>query len=211
MNAGLLPVGLIDLLPPEAENEAEAVSAVMNVFAGHGYQRIKPPLLEFEDGLLSGSGAATADQAFRLMDPESRRMMALRADMTPQVARIASTRLAGHARPLRLSYAGQCLRVHATQLAPDRQVAQAGIELIGVDNPAADAEVVVLAAEALAAVGLERTSFDITMPALAPALLDEAGIEDPARARLTRALDRKDAAAVAQEGGAIAGLRNASC
>ena len=202
----LLPVGLIDLLPPEAEIEADAVSAVMNVFAAHGYQRIKPPLLEFEDGLLSGSGAATADQTFRLMDPESRRMMALRADMTPQAARIASTRLAGHARPLRLSYAGQCLRVHATQLAPDRQVAQAGIELIGVDNPAADAEVVVLAAEALAAVGLERISFDITMPTLAPALLDEAGIAGAARARLTRALDRKDAAAVAQQGGPIAGL-----
>ncbi len=205
-NPALLPVGLIDLLPPEAEIEADAVSAVMNVFAAHGYQRIKPPLLEFEDGLLAGSGAATAEQTFRLMDPESRRMMALRADMTPQAARIASTRLAGQARPLRLSYAGQCLRVHATQLAPDRQVAQAGIELIGVDNPAADAEVVVLAAEALAAVGLDRISFDVTMPALAPALLDEAGIEGPARARLTRALDRKDAAAVAQQGGPIAGL-----
>lgn len=205
-NPALLPVGLIDLLPPEAEIEADAVSAVMNVFAAHGYQRIKPPLLEFEDGLLAGSGAATADQTFRLMDPESRRMMAVRADMTPQAARIASTRMAGHPRPLRLSYAGQCLRVHATQLAPDRQVAQAGIELIGVDNPAADAEVVVLAAEALAAVGLERVSFDITMPTLAPALLDEAGIEGPARAKLTRALDRKDAAAVAQQGGPIAGL-----
>ena len=205
-NPALLPVGLIDLLPPEAEIEADAVSAVMNVFAAHGYQRIKPPLLEFEDGLLAGSGAATADQTFRLMDPESRRMMAVRADMTPQAARIASTRMAGHARPLRLSYAGQCLRVHATQLAPDRQVAQAGIELIGVDNPAADAEVVVLAAEALAAVGLERISFDITMPTLAPALLDEAGIEGAARTKLTRALDRKDAAAVARQGGPIAGL-----
>ena len=205
-NPALLPVGLVDLLPPHAEIEAEAVSAIMNVFASHGYQRIKPPLLEFEDGLLTGSGAAMADQTFRLMDPESRRMMGLRADMTPQAARIASTRMARQPRPLRLSYAGQCLRVHATQLAPDRQVAQAGIELIGVDNPAADAEVVLLAAEALAAVGLERISVDVTMPTLAPALIDEAGITGAARAKLIRALDRKDAAAVAQQGGAIAGV-----
>lgn len=206
LNLALLPGGLVDLLPPEADTEAEAVAAVMSVFASHGYQRVKPPLLEFEEGLLSGSGAAMTDQTFRLLDPESRRMMGLRADMTPQIARIASTRLAAHPRPLRLSYAGQCLRVHASQLAPDRQLAQAGIELIGPDNPAADAEIVLLAAEALEAMGLMRISFDITLPPLAPALLDEAGITGAARGRLTRALDRKDAAAVAQEGGASAGL-----
>ena len=205
-NLALLPVGLVDLLPPGAEIEADAVSTVMQVFAAIGYQRVKPPLLEFEDSLLAGAGAAMADQTFRLMDPESRRRMGLRADKTPQMARIAGTRLAGQPRPLRLSYAGQCLRVHATQLAPDRQVAQAGIELIGIDNPAADAEVVVLAAEALAAIGLQRVSFDITMPALAPALLDEAGIVGPIREKLVRALDRKDAAAVAKVGGSIAGL-----
>src|SRR5947209_1953957 len=205
-NLALLPGGLIDLLPPDAEAEAEAVSAVMNVFALHGYQRVKPPLLEFEEGLLTGSGAATADQTFRLMDPESRRMMGLRADMTPQVARIATTRLGHYPRPLRLSYAGQCLRVHGTQLAPDRQVAQAGIELIGVDNPAADAEIVLLAAEALASVGLHRVSFDLTVPPLAPALLYEAGIEGALRTKLTHALDRKDAAAVAQFGGSAAPL-----
>ena len=73
-----------------------------------------------------GSGSAVAEQTFRLMDPDSQRMMGLRADTTPQVARIATTRLANYPRPLRLSYAGQCLRVHGTQLAPDRQVAQAG-------------------------------------------------------------------------------------
>ena len=149
----LLPAGLRDLLPPDAETEAAAVEALMEVFAAHGYQRVKPPLLEFEDSLLAGSGAAVAEQTFRLMDPDSQRMMGLRADTTPQVARIATTRLASAPRPLRLSYAGQCLRVRGTQLAPDRQIAQAGIELIGRDSPAADAEIVLVGAEALAAVG----------------------------------------------------------
>ena len=175
-NPALLPAGLRDLLPPDAETEASAVEALMDVFAAHGYQRVKPPLLEFEDSLLAGSGAAVADQTFRLMDPDSQRMMGLRADTTPQVARIATTRLAGAPRPLRLSYAGQCLRVRGTQLAPDRQIAQAGIELIGCDSPDADAEIVLVAAEALAALGLTRVSFDLTLPMLTPTLLDEAGM-----------------------------------
>ena len=143
----------------------------MAAFAAHGYERVKPPLLEFEDSLLAGSGADLAEQTFRLMDPDTRRMMGLRADMTPQIARIASTRLAGAARPLRLSYSGQCLRVHGGQLAPERQMTQAGIELIGTDSPAADAEIVLVGAEALASLGLARVSFDLTLPPLvAPSL-----------------------------------------
>ncbi len=208
-NPALLPAGLRDLLPPDADTEALAVETVMAAFAAHGYERIKPPLIEFEDGLLAGSGAATADQIFRLMDPDSHRMMGVRADMTPQVARIATTRLSGAPRPLRLSYAGQCLRVRGSQIAPDRQVAQAGIELIGCDSLAADAEMVLVGAEALAALGLARASFDLTLPRLAPTLLDEAGISGPARQALLRALDRKDVASVRQHGGEAAGMLTA--
>ncbi len=203
-NPALLPAGLRDLLPPDAETEASAVEALMTVFAAHGYQRVKPPLLEFEDSLLAGSGVAVADQTFRLMDPDSQRMMGLRADTTPQVARIANTRLAGAPRPLRLSYAGQCLRVKGNQLAPDRQMAQAGVELIGHDSAVADAETVLVAAEALAAVGLTRVSFDLTLPMLVPLLLDDAGLLGPDRVNLSRALDRKDAAAVSRNGRSLA-------
>jgi ATP phosphoribosyltransferase regulatory subunit len=192
----LLPAGLVDLLPPEAEREALLVEAMMATFAAHGYERVKPPLLEFEDSLLAGSGVAVAEQTFRLMDPVSQRMMGLRADTTPQVARIASTRLAGDARPLRLCYAGQVLRVRGTQLAPERQVPQAGIELIGTDAPAADAEVAVVAAEALTAVGLAPATLDVTLPTMTPALLDAGGVPPPLAGQLARALDRKDAAAV---------------
>ncbi|BDG71509.1 ATP phosphoribosyltransferase regulatory subunit [Roseomonas fluvialis] len=195
-NPALLPAGLADLLPPEAEREAALVEAMMAIFAGHGYERVKPPLLEFEDSLLAGSGAAVAEQTFRLMDPVSQRMMGLRADTTPQVARIAATRLATQARPLRLCYAGQALRVRGSQLAPARQVPQAGVELIGGAAPAADAEVATVAVEALASVGVRAVSLDVTLPTMVPALLEAAAPPDAARARLARALDRKDSAAV---------------
>ena len=206
LSPALLPGGMRDLLPPEAETEASAVEAVMAVFAAHGYQRVKPPLLEYEDSLLAGTGAAVAEQTFRLMDPDTHRMVGLRADMTPQVARIAVTRLGHAVRPLRLSYAGQCLRVRGSQLAPDRQLAQAGIELIGHDSPEADAEVVLVAAEALAALGLTQVSFDLTMPSFVQMLLDEAELPAAAARSLSRALDRKDAAAVVEHGGRLASV-----
>jgi ATP phosphoribosyltransferase regulatory subunit len=175
----------------------------MAVFASHGFARVKPPLMEFEDNLLAGTGAAIADQTFRLMDPDSHRMMGLRADMTPQVARIAATRLAGSPRPLRLSYAGQCIRTRERGEA-DRQVPQAGIELFGADSAQADAEVMLCATEALAAIGLTRLSLDLTLPTLAPALLDELGLSASERKTLAHALDRKDAAGVAAHGGRLA-------
>jgi ATP phosphoribosyltransferase regulatory subunit len=201
----LLPAGLRDLLPPDAQTEAATVEALMAIFASHGYARVKPPLLEYEENLLSGSGAALAEQSFRLMDPNSHRMMALRADMTPQVARIAATRLAASPRPLRLSYAGECIRTRG-QRETDRQVPQAGIELFGSDSAAADAEAMLVAAEALAAIGLSRISLDLTLPTLTPALLDGAGLPPTQRHALGHALDRKDAAGVQEHGGAMASM-----
>ncbi|PZW43671.1 ATP phosphoribosyltransferase regulatory subunit [Humitalea rosea] len=203
----LLPAGLADLLPPDAAREAALVEAMLAVFAAHGYERVKPPLLEFEDSLLAGSGAAVAEQTFRLMDPVSQRMMGLRADTTPQVARIAATRLANVARPLRLSYAGQVLRVRGTPIASERQMPQAGIELIGAATAMADAEVALLGVEALAAVGVTDVALDVLMPTMTPALLDAARVVPPLRQKLARALDRKDAAdvaALAAEAGAPA-------
>jgi ATP phosphoribosyltransferase regulatory subunit len=196
-NPALLPAGLADLLPPEAEREAALVEAMMATFAAHGFERVKPPLLEFEDSLLAGSGAAIGEQTFRLMDPVSQRMMGLRADTTPQVARIAATRLGRQERPLRLCYAGQVLRVRGSQLAPGRQLPQAGIELIGADSADADAEVALVAIEALLGVGVEGPSLDVTLPTMASALLEAGGVAPPLAARLARALDRKDAAEVA--------------
>jgi len=197
----LLPAGMRDVLPPEAELEARTVEKLMDSFAAHGFQRVEPPLLEFEDSLFAGPGAATAEQTFRVMDPESQRMLGFRADTTPQIGRLAATRLAAAPRPLRLAYAGQCLRVRGGQVQPERQVTQAGIELIGHDSAAADAEILLVAAEALAAVGLRNVSFDLTAPRLVAGLL-EAHVAPARRGELARALDRKDAAQVAALGGA---------
>jgi ATP phosphoribosyltransferase regulatory subunit len=198
----LLPAGLKDGLPPDAAFEAAMVERLMACFASWGYERVKPPLIEFEDALLSGMGAAMAADTFRLMDPVSQRMMGLRADMTPQVGRIAASRLKSSARPLRLSYAGQVLRVKGEQMRPERQIGQAGVELIGTESAAADAEAVLLAAEALQQIGVSQLVVDLNAPMLAVLHLRESGIANPAP--VIAALDRKDAAAVKELGGALA-------
>jgi ATP phosphoribosyltransferase regulatory subunit len=193
----LLPIGMHDLLPPDAEIEAQVVAQLMTRLAAHGYERVKPPLVEFEETLFSGAGAAMAAATFRTMDPASHRMIGVRADMTPQVARIAATRLADAPRPLRLSYAGQVLRVTASEIRPERQIGQVGAELIGSLAPAADVEAIAVAGEALAAIGVPDLSVDITLPTLVPAVAEAYGITGARAASLRAALDHKDAAAVA--------------
>src|SRR3954451_21521261 len=193
----LLPAGLYDLLPPEAEIEAAVTGRLIGVLASHGYERVKPPLVEFEETLLSGAGSAMASDTFRTMDPISHRMVALRADMTPQIARIAATRLPHRPRPLRLSYAGQVLRVRATQMRPERQFGEVGAELIGAAGPAADVEAIAVAGEALTEVGVPHLSVDITLPTLVPAVAEAFGIAGERWAGLRAALDHKDVAAVA--------------
>ena len=200
----LLPDGLRDALPPDAAHEAATVGGLIASFEAEGYQRVDPPLVEFEDSLLDGPGAAVAPATFRLMDPVSQRMMGVRADMTVQVARIAVSRLARQPRPLRLCYAGPTLRVRGQQLRPERQVTQAGCELIGSDAPEADAEAIALAANALAAVGLKRLSVDIALPTLAPALFKMLGMDAEMRTAARAALDRRDAVAVRELGGEAA-------
>ena len=132
------------------------------------------------------------------MDPVSQRMMGVRPDMTVQVARIAVTRLKHEPRPLRLSYGGNVIRVRGNALKPERQFAQVGAELLGVDTAEADAEAVLLTVDALRAIGVAGLTVDLNLPTLVAAVV--AGLKlpaEPAR-RLRRALDRKDEAAIAK-------------
>jgi ATP phosphoribosyltransferase regulatory subunit len=164
--AGLLPEGLRDRLPPQAEATAALVRGLTGSFASYGYERVQPPLVEYEESLGSRLGGAARRELLRFTDPVSQHTLALRSDMTGQVGRIAVTRLGAAARPLRLSYAGPVLRVRGTQLNPERESVQVGAELIGSDSAVAASEVIALAIEALRGAGLTGLSIDITLPTL---------------------------------------------
>ncbi len=211
----LLPAGLEDLLPPQAGQEEALVRRLSDHFAKYGYELVKPPLLEFEDGLLEGIGAAVADETFRVMDPVSHRMMGLRADITPQVARIAATRLRDAPRPLRLTYSGEVLRVRGAQLRPQREFRAVGVELIGAAQAAmADAEVILLAAEAILDLGIDDLSIDINVPSMARMICKDLGIAADVTDNLLSALNRKNAAVLSklssQAGPILLGLLEAA-
>jgi ATP phosphoribosyltransferase regulatory subunit len=194
---GLLPTGLADILAPKAEFEAKLTETLMSSFSKYGYQRVKPPLVEFEDILLGGSGIATAKQTFRLMDPISQRMLGVRADMTLQIARIASTRLGYIPRPIRLSYAGQVLRVTGSTLRPQRQFGQIGAEMIGSLSPQADAEVILMAAESLTNLGISNLSVDLGLPTLVTTICTAMKIDLSAGGKnLRAALNQKSISAI---------------
>ncbi|MGH1398066.1 MAG: ATP phosphoribosyltransferase regulatory subunit [Alphaproteobacteria bacterium] len=190
MKASLLPKGFEDLLSLEAEAEAEAIAAMMAVFKGAGYTRIKPPLMEFEETMLEdGVGSTLSDQTFRVMDAESGKMLALRSDITPQIARIVGSRLADAPRPLRLSYANDVVRRRGDQQRTLRQFCQVGCELIDDGSDANLEEVIVLAAKGLAALGISGVSFDFALPCVFDDVLAAAGVArgdiDPLRAQVS--------------------------
>ena len=191
-NNALLPAGFRDVLPPDAAFEEQIANRLVDFFSLRGYNRIKPPLMEFEEGLLSGTGIALAPQTFRLMDPISQRMMGIRADITPQIARVALSRLRTWPRPLRLSYAGEVLRVRGSQLLPGRQLYQVGAEIIGSEMPSADAEIICLVLDAISDAGVSDLCLDLNVPPLVPNILTQFGVVGEDYLKVREALDRKD-------------------
>lgn len=196
--AGLLPVGMTDVLPPFASNEADAVEKILGFFENYAYQRVTPPLAEFEETLFCQQNDDLRNQTFRLIDPLSGKMMGIRADMTAQIGRIALTRLSDEPRPLRLAYSGHVLRLNGTQLNPARQILQVGAELVGADVAQADAEVVLLALGALKRIGIENVSIDLNLPTLFPALCRAYAFDREDTAALADFVNQKDFSAASE-------------
>lgn len=196
MTTGLLPEGFRDSLPPFADAAAALEARVLEAARLHGYERVDPPLVEFAQGLETRLKAGGLHDAVRFVDPVSQRTLAVRPDITAQVARIAATRMGHHPRPVRLSYAGPVLKLRASQLAPARELRQIGCELIGLDSVAAATEVVTVAVDALEAAGVAEISIDFTLPDLVDTLA--AGALPVGDIGMLRdRLDAKDAGAVA--------------
>jgi ATP phosphoribosyltransferase regulatory subunit len=189
----LLPAGLTDLLPPFAAHEEALARRLCSCFTSVGYELVKPPLLEFETALLRGMGADVAGETFRLIDPVSHRMMSVRADITPQIARLAWTQLKQSPRPLRVMYSGEVLRATVGGARKKRGFRTVGVELIGsADAAMADAEVILLAAESLLGLGIKDLTVDINVPSMAQSICNKLELSPDKIVVLLQALGRKD-------------------
>ena len=188
---GLLPAGLSDILYPNAHIQSKIIENLLDVFSSYGYLRVKPPLVEYEETLLSdGPGEVLKDSTFRVMDPLSQKMLALRADVTAQISRIASTRLSHLSRPLRLSYSGDVLRVKGDSFNMERQKTQVGAELIGSKSEVIDAEIMLVCVKALKSINIDNLTIDINLPFLRKYLLT--GISPSLKHTINQYIDIKD-------------------
>lgn len=197
-----LPAGVRDFLPRAAARRRGIAERLLATFEAWGYARIITPVFECADVLERGLGDDARAAAIRFVEPGSGEVVALRPDFTPQVARLAATRLADLGGPVRLCYEGAVNRMVGAghgALAP-REILQAGIELIGADGLDADAEAVALAATAVAATGLVDLQLDLGHVAFAAEVL--AALSPEVGAAVAAGLVRKDRAAVAR---AVAG------
>jgi ATP phosphoribosyltransferase regulatory subunit len=149
-----IPHGVQDRFLVEAARRRQAEAAVCQCFTRWGYQEVIPPTYEYYDNLAIGASDTLRQAMYRFFDQQGR-TLALRADFTPQIARMAATKLFDQPMPLRCSYVGSLFRHEEPQAGRKREFTQAGVELIGADTPAADAEVVALAVAAMEALQLQ--------------------------------------------------------
>jgi ATP phosphoribosyltransferase regulatory subunit len=192
----LLPDGVEELLPGRAERAERLRRRLLDLFAGWGYELVMPPLLEFTDSLLVGLGSDLDLMTFKVTDQITGRTLGIRADITPQVARIDAHSLRREG-PVRLCYAGSVLHTRQQSLLASRSPIQIGAELYGDAGLAADSEVVLLMLETLRVAGLSRITLDLGHVGIYRALIAQAQLDAPSESALFDALQRKAPADVA--------------
>ena len=191
MQRWVLPESIEDVLPAEARRIEALRRALLDAFELHGYQLVAPPLLEYLDSLLTGSGRDLDLSTFKLVDQVSGRMMGVRADITPQVARI-DAHLLNRRGVARLCYCGSVLHTLPRMLLGTREPLQLGAEIYGHAGLEADTEIVRLLACSLEIAGVAASRIDVSHVGLFRALLAQAGLAPDLEEDLFALLQAKD-------------------
>lgn len=186
----LLPDGIEEVLPEEAARTEAARRQLLDLFSRWGYDLVITPHIEYLESLLTGAGHDLELQTFKMTDRLSGRMLGLRADITPQVARIDAHTL-GAEGPSRLCYCGSVLHTLPRPLSTSRSLIQLGAELYGDASSASDIEVISLMLETLAAAKVEGVHLDIGHVGIYRGLVQAAQLDVVAEEELFDALQRK--------------------
>ena len=191
MRRWLLPESIEDILPLEARRIERLRRALLDEFVLHGYELVMPPLLEYVESLLTGSGHDMDLRTFKLVDQLSGRTMGIRADITPQVARI-DAHLLNRKGVARLCYCGSVLHTLPSGLTATREPLQVGAEIYGHVGIEADVEVVRLLAQALEIAGVKTSRIDLGHVGVFRALSARGGLEAELEQELFAVLQAKD-------------------
>ena len=155
-----VPEGVQDFLPEECYNKRKVEEKLRKSFYLRGYNEIDTPIFEYLDMFTGSAAAIEQEKMYKFFEPGSR-IMVLRPDITMPIARVVATKLKSSPLPIRLSYISSVYRYEDLQSAKQRDIAQAGIELLGARGPEADAEVIATAVESLRDLGLSEFQIDI--------------------------------------------------
>jgi ATP phosphoribosyltransferase regulatory subunit len=185
-----LPDGIEEILPDEARRLETLRRDTLDLFAAWGYELVMPPLMEYIDSLLTGVGREMDLHTFKLIDQMTGRLLGIRADMTPQAARIDAHYLKRNA-PVRLCYVGSVLRTRPEGFGGTREPLQLGAELFGYRGPASDAEILRLMLATLDTAGIADAHVDLGHVGVFRALAAYAGLVAEQEAEVFEALQRK--------------------
>jgi len=192
-----LPTGMRDHAPEAASARRRIVDGLLATFERRGFARVITPAFEYEEVLALGLGDAARAATLRFVEPSSGEVVALRPDITPQIARLIATRYRHEKGPVRLCYEGTVVRLERGARG-QREVMQAGVELAGVAGAAGDAEAIALAVEALAAVGLVRPTIDLGHLGLAREVLSALELPAPQLELVRRRIAKRDVAGLGE-------------
>jgi len=191
MRNWLLPENFEDILPPRAQRIERMRAKLLELFRVHGYQLVIPPMLEYLESLLTGTGHDLDLRTFKLVDQLSGRMMGVRADIAPQVARI-DAHLLNRKGVTRLCYAGSVLLTRPRGLDSTREPLQIGAEIYGHPGIQSDLEIQELLVESLAACGISGARLDVGHVAVFRAICRHGGVGAELESELYEALEAKD-------------------
>lgn len=197
MRNWLLPEYIEDVLPAEAARIEALRRTLLDLFKVHGYQYVIPPMLEYMESLITGVGHDLDLATFKVVDQLTGRLMGVRADMTPQAARI-DAHLLNHQGITRLCYAGSVLRTKPDGLAQTREPLQLGAELYGHAGVASDIEIQRLLIKALKAIGIEQLHIDFSHVNIFGSLIEDSQVTPQLEQDLYAALQSKDQSSVAE-------------
>ena len=186
----MLPEGIEEILPDEARRLEQLRRRLLDLLGTWGYEQVMPPLIEYLDALLTGTGRDLDLQTFKFTDQLTGRLMGVRADMTPQAARIDAHYLKREC-PVRLCYVGSVLRTRPDVFAGSRELLQLGAELFGHPGPESDIEIARLMLAALASAGLSDLHLALGHVGVFRALAAEARLSEELESDLFDALQRK--------------------
>lgn len=192
INRWLLPEGIEEVLPDEARQLEAMRRLLLDLFDQWGYEMVIPPFVEYIESLLTGMGNDLDLQTFKLIDQRNGRLMGVRADMTPQVARIDAHRL-NRDEPTRLCYVGTVLRTQGDDFGSSRSITQIGAELYGHAGIESDIELLSLMLAMLSACDISTVNIDLGHVAIFRGLAQQAGLNDEQEITLFDALQRKAA------------------